>query len=182
MTDPKPPQKINPQTLAKYKRDLGIDNYTDLIDPMGDDSQAPEGQIPAKEMEVLVNRLTHGKTLAQSVLEAGYECKTMAQATAIGSKIIKKHKDANGELIKALDKRFVNADRVAEILDDATKATTFVRTGKDEFEEVPDHSIRLKAADSVLDIRGGKAPKVTTNVEMTFEQRLLKITMGQEDG
>lgn len=136
----------------------------------------PPGQIPAKEAALLENRLIHGKTLADSALEAGYQCTSRDSAKNQALRVLNRHRDPNGELMKALQKVGVTVERLAQIIADGLKAEVAVKSGSDVV-MVADHSTRHKYLESALDIVGGRAPKRIEVENITFEQRLRQITM-----
>ena len=71
----------------------------------------PSGQIPTKEAALLENRLVHGKTLADSALDAGYQCSSRHSAKNQALRVLNRHRDPNGELMQALQRVGVTVER-----------------------------------------------------------------------
>lgn len=141
------------------------------------------GKIEEKEFKVLEGRLVHGMTLHEAALHAGYEGKESTLKVR-AHQIIKKHKDANSELIQAMTKVGIDADLLAQKIAEGLKSTTFVKRKVDrdseELVEVADNHARHKFLETAVDVVGAKAPKKIEIEQKTFEQRLLEITLRRE--
>lgn len=89
--------------------------------------------------------IASGATPTQAMRRAGY-----SEMSSRTPKLLTRSKKVRTELEKALNKNNINIDRIAKTINEAFGATKVVITGPkdDAFAEViPDHAIRLKAAD-----------------------------------
>jgi len=135
-----------------------------------------QGEIPHREAMLLENRFIKGMTLADSAIAAGYNVTSDSSAKTHASNVIKKHTDANSELIKSIKAKMITVDRIAGIIDDGLNAQVAIKTGSN-FAMVPDHNTRHKFLETTLDIMGGRAPKKIEVEHKSFEQRLIEITV-----
>lgn len=139
--------------------------------------RVPPGQIPQREAKLLENRFLKGQTLADAALGAGYQASTRSSAKAMASAVVARHRDPNGELIRAMNTAGIDAELLANTLAAGLRATTTIKSGS-EVVEVVDYGARHKYLESCIDILGSRAPKKIEIESMTFEQRLLQITIG----
>lgn len=142
------------------------------------------GQIPEVEARVLVNRLVHKMPLHEAARAAGItsEAKEENQDKVLSKKatrIINKHKDANSAFLQAMQDEGIDAAFIVGKIKEGMNAVAHLRV-KDGLEEVPDFNARHKYIETAIDIQGAKAPKKVEIEQLTFEQRLLRITVGKE--
>lgn len=148
----------------------------------------PKGSVPPAEARLLVNRFVHRMTLAGAAEASGIlpEDATPKALERKASKVIRKHKDANSSFVQALEAKGLGPDhivtKIAEGLDAKSHVKVKDAAGNEELVEVPDFNARHKYIETALDIHGAKASKKVEVTNLTFEQRLLRITMGQDDG
>lgn len=141
------------------------------------------GLIPEKEYKVLEGRLVHGMTLHQAAEFAGYEGNPSTMKVR-AHQILKKHRDANSELIQSMTRIGISPDSLAEKLKEGLESKMFVKKkiSKDEetLVEVNDNHARHKFLETAVDVLGAKAPKKIEIEQKTFEQRLLEVTLRRE--
>lgn len=141
-----------------------------------DTRDLPPGEIPEREAKVLENRFIKKMTLADAAKDAGFQCESRAALSTAAGRVIQKHREHNSELMQALELKGINAGRIAGVIDDGLNATVAAKKGS-EIVMVPDHSTRHKFVETTLDIVGGRAPKKVEVQNLTFEQRLMQITI-----
>ena len=66
------------------------------------------------------------------------------------------------------------------LTDAMTKATKMVKVVRDEYTEVPDYDVRLKAGDQFRDVLGLRAPKEIKTTSLSLEEVLIQLSI--EDG
>jgi len=139
-------------------------------------SESISGEATQREIALLKNRFLKNMTLADSAVEAGYNVTTQGSAARVARQVIDKHKDRNSALIQALADEQITEKELAKIIASGLKAERPVKKGQD-IEMVPDHDVRHKYLETALDITGSRAPKKVEIEEITFEQRLLELTI-----
>lgn len=142
----------------------------------------PPGHIPAKEAALLRARFVDGATLADAAMVAGYQCSNRQSAAVLASKVIEKHRNANGELMEALEQAGISVEELATKISEGLEATVTLQVGRGVFRELPDHRTRHRYIETCLDIMGARAPKKVEVEDVTFEQRLLAIITADETG
>jgi hypothetical protein len=145
----------------------------------------PEGKVPERDAKILENRYVKGMTLADSALAAGVPAETRAQAASVANSVVRKYRDSNSEFLKALEEQGVSIHSVAEQIAEGLKSTTFIKMRTpdgEELKEVPDWTARHRFVETAVDLFGGRAPrKIELEASLTFEERLLRLTEGDED-
>lgn len=143
----------------------------------------PEGYVSPNEARFLENRFLRGMTIADAARDAKI-CVTTNENSLVtaGSKIIRKHRDnPNSAFAKALKARGISVDLLAEKIEEGLNSVQFIkiRKGKDEDElvEKPDQFARHRYVETTIDILGARAPKQVEVQNLTFEQRLLQLTI-----
>ena len=133
-----------------------------------------------QELAVLEAHKGRGLSLADSVVEAGYDVDSRESATSKGHHIIKKL-SSNERLQKAFEAQGIDVSLISKRIHEGLNATRMVKSGK-ELVEVDDLDTRHKYLDTAIDIIGAKAPKKVEVETKTFEQRLFEITVKDDRG
>ena len=140
----------------------------------------PPPSISPGEAKILKNHIEEGMPLDRAVMEAGYQFSDKAIARDFGQRVLVRNKRLNQDYIESLQKR-VTPDVYTDMLTDAmTKATKMVKVGRDEYTEVPDYDVRLKAGDQFRDVVGLRAPKEIKTTSLSLEEVLIQLSI--EDG
>jgi len=131
--------------MAKDKKDV-----VQPIEAAGFDSRPAandrtESGLTKKQLAYVINQLRNPeKTKTANAREAGL---SRPPEKAAMKRII-------GKLGPVLQEAGVGEESIANVFKDALEANKVVKTGRNSYDEVPDHNIRLAAASKLLDAAG----------------------------
>ena len=135
--------------------------------------------IPEQDMKVLTG-IVNGLEPAVAVVEAGFTVSSKIVAQKIGESIWERHASANETFAEALRQNGADLPRLAEKMSKLMEAKTYINV-KGKLTPVPDNSTQLRATQFIIEAgHGAAAPKQTITTELSFEARLLQITMMEE--
>lgn len=116
-------------------------------------------KLTQKQAQFVKNFVETGNGTA-SAMDA-YEATTVDSAANIASQNLNKPKIAD-EIEKALTKKGITADKIAQVIADGLEATKigYDKENEEYFETgLPDHNARHKYLETVIEITGAKAPE-----------------------
>ena len=132
--------------------------------------------IPPMDMNVLT-AIVNGVDPGQAVVAAGFEVKSDAIAKKIGESIWERHASANETFSEALRQNGADLPALASKMTELMDAKNYVNV-KGELTPVPDNSTQLRATQFIIESgHGAAAPKQTITTELSFEARLLQISL-----
>lgn len=114
------------------------------------------GQQTTYSREYVKNRVKNIKGAGTKAAKVAYKVKSDKVASVISAENLAKP-SIRDAIEKALEKRNITIDSAIQPIADSLKATKSYNNQKELVEsDIPDHSIRLKGANSVLELLGAK--------------------------
>ena len=120
--------------------------------------------------QLVVKGLLAGKTQSQALLDAGYsESVAMKQQ----KKVIGRARVQNA-LAASMDDSGIDTALLARTILEGLQAVRVVTSGGTTV-EVPDHNVRHKFLQTVLELRGDFPDKTIHQIEESYEERILRL-------
>jgi hypothetical protein len=151
---------------------LHIDNAAEVLGS----PTAPGALMSEREQIFLEKMVEDGMTGKDALVAAGYDVVPGRGAEKLAMDLLNKHERLNPEYVSALRDK-ITPEEVVRVISEAMDATKYIRTGRDEYIEVPDHSTRMAAVDQFREVIGLKSPKQTEVREMSIDQILIQIAI-----
>jgi hypothetical protein len=137
---------------------------------------APCAFMTTKEEVFLEKMVEEGMSGKDALVAAGYQVVNQDSANRLAKELLEKHERLNPEYVEALRDK-ITPEEVVRVISEAMDATKYIRTGRDEYIEVPDHSTRMAAVEQFREVIGLKSPKQTEMREMSIDQILIQIAI-----